>query len=136
MEKKTALKAAAASAALAGSLLVIAPAASAASCPSGQVAIAGGCGTVVGTLPDQSHGTTGSVVPEVGVDFRDEHGHRTGSGLSNQDQFRYLDQKKDGLNGDGTLIKVRQTTKGKGGWGELYEGWIPVKYTQLPKMFT
>lgn len=91
-------------------------------CP--DVVVSGGQGTSIS-----------SVTPGVGVDFRDDNGNRTSSGLSNQDQFEYLNAKKPGKNGDGTLIKVKQITKGKGGWGSMYIGWIPVKYTQIPSMF-
>lgn len=76
-----------------------------------------------------------SVTPGVGVDFRDDNGRRTGSGLSNRDQFQYLGATKTGDGEDGALVKVRQITQGVGGWGDLYEGWIPVKYTARPDIF-
>ena len=95
-------------------------------------------GSVLATAPAASADgidTVSSVTPSVGVDFRDDHGNRTSSGLSNRDQFEYLNARRQGRSGDGMLIKVRQITHGKGGWGPLYTGWIPVKYTQLPSMF-
>ncbi|MBD3004553.1 hypothetical protein [Streptomyces sp. 5-10] len=67
------------------------------------------------------------------VDFRDSNGVKTGSGLSNRDQFQYLNEKK--TVGGVELIRVKQITKGMGGYGSLYEGWIPVNYTMLPSMF-
>ncbi len=94
-------------------------------------------GTVT-TCPDVTTFRTtviSSVTPAVGVDFRNDDGDRTASGLSSHDQFRFLHLTKEGKGGDGLLIKVRQTTQGKGGWGPLYEGWIPAKYTQIPSMF-
>jgi hypothetical protein len=116
--KKTAVAAAATAALLTGATLAIAPAAQAAP---------------AATSVDPN--TTSAVTPAVGVDFRDDHGNRTTSGISNRDQFEYLGVQREGKNGDGTLIKVRQLTNGRGGWGKLYTGWIPVKYTQLPSMF-
>jgi hypothetical protein len=119
-------------------------------CPPGQEQVAAfgktQCGTVT-EIPDppnqnqtgetggQADSTTSSVTPSVGVILRDDNGALTTSGLSNRDQFEYLGEKMDGKHGDGTLIKIRQTSTGMGGWGELREGWIPVKYTQLPTMF-
>ncbi|MCP9209510.1 hypothetical protein [Streptomyces cucumeris] len=131
MNKSTALKAAAASAVLAGSLAIGAPAASAAGCPEGQVKTSMGCGKT-------SKGTNSisSVTPAVGVDFRDASGNRTSSGLSNSDQFEWLGGKMTGKGDDGMLIEVRQVTHDMGGWGPLYQGWIPVKYTQLPGMWS
>lgn len=107
-------------------------------CPAGQDMTVFGCAKVQG-YPDQSSssGTNirSSITPAGGVDFRDSRGNRTGSGISNEDQFEWLGGKKPGKNGDGTLIEVKQVTHGKGGWGPLYQGWIPVKFTQLPSMF-
>lgn len=143
MNKKT-IAAGAAAAALAGTI-AIGGTASASSCPSGQVKTAYGCGTVTGEVKgEQGHptGTTSFVTPAVGVDFRDEDGNKTGSGFYPANAFEYLGKKKQGKNGDGTLILVRQMTKAndgasitQSGYGNLYKGWIPVKYTQVPEMF-
>jgi hypothetical protein len=75
-----------------------------------------------------------SVTPGVGVDFRDDNGNRTSSGLSSRDQFKYLGLKKVGKGEDGMLVKVEQITQGRGGWGELYIGWVPMKYTARPDL--
>lgn len=140
MEKKSALKAAVAGVALAGSLAVAAPAASATTCAKDQVVIGGQCGTVTSTLPDETRGsriTTGIRQDmTTGVTFRDDNGNRTSSGMAVKDQFNFLGPKKMGRNGDGMLVKVKQITKGQGGWGDLYIGWIPVKYTMAPQLFS
>lgn len=103
-------------------------------CPSGETHTVFGCAKVT-TAPDESTGTGTISAVTVNVSFRDEGGNKTGSGISTEDQFQWLGQKKPGKNGDGTLIKVKQITHGKGGWGPLYEGWIPVKFTQAPALF-
>lgn len=105
-------------------------------CSPGQVLTSFGCGTVTATAPDTVRGGTGiTSATTVNVDFRDSRGNRTTSGISTQDQFEWLGGKKQGKDGDGTLIEVQQTTEHKGGWGPLYKGWIPMKYTQAPVMF-
>jgi hypothetical protein len=105
-------------------------------CPVGEVFANGGCGKVVQTLPDEKRQGTGTIsAVTVDVDFRNGDGERTNSGISTEDQFEWLGGKKPGRDGDGELIEVRQITQGKGGWGPLYQGWIPVKYTQIPQMF-
>lgn len=142
MNKKT-IATTAAAAALAGTV-ALGGAASASSCPSGQVKTAYGCGQVTGEIKgEQGHptGITSFVTPAVGVDFRDENGNKTGSGFYPANAFEYLGKKKHGKNGDGTLILVRQLTRHDGpgitqsGYGSLYKGWIPAKYTQAPSMF-
>lgn len=135
--KKNAAAASLAAVSLAGGLLAAAPAASAAPCDGQSVSVS----VTDPATGDKRQGTAtscteagqigsviGFVTPAVGVDFRDDNGNRTTSGLSPRDQFKYLGQRKVGINGDGTLIKVRQITQGMGGWGDLYEGWIPEKY--------
>lgn len=105
-------------------------------CKVGEVLTSFGCGNVT-TAPDESHrrGTGSTSAVTTAVTFRDARGNRTGSGLGIEDQFEWLGSKKQGKNGDGPLIEVRQITHGKGGWGPLYEGWIPAKYTQIPSMW-
>jgi hypothetical protein len=104
-------------------------------CKLGEVATSLGCGKVTQTLPDETKGGSTTSAVTVPVDFRDADGNRTSSGLGVNDQFHWLGGKKQGKNGDGLLIEIRQTTHGGGGWGPLYEGWIPVKFTQIPSMF-
>lgn len=143
MNKKT-IATTAAAAALAGTV-ALGGVASASSCPSGQVKTAYGCGQVTGEIKgEQGHptGISSFVTPAVGVDFRDENGNKTGSGFYPANAFEYLGKKKHGKNGDGTLILVRQMTKAQdgasitqSGYGNLYKGWIPAKYTQIPSMF-
>lgn len=143
MNKKT-IAAGAAAAAIAGTI-ALGGTASATDCKPGQLKTAYGCGDVTGEIKgEQGHptGTTSFVTPSVGVDFRDELGRKTGSGFYPANGFEYLGRKKHGINGDGTLILVRQMTRAKdgpsvtqSGYGTLYMGWIPVKYTQLPSMF-
>lgn len=105
-------------------------------CSAGQEMTAYGCATVT-DAPDitRGHGTVSSVTPSSGVVFRDENGNRTNSGLSPRDKFMYVGQKMQGKGNDGTLILVKQITKGVGGWGPLYLAWIPVKYTANPGAF-
>lgn len=142
MNKKT-IAAGAAAAALAGTI-ALGGVASASGCPSGQVKTAMGCGTVTGEVKGEQGfhtGITSFVTPSVGVDFRDEAGNKTGSGFYPANAFEYLGKKKHGKNGDGTLILVRQLTRAddgsvtQSGYGSLYKGWIPEKYTQAPEMF-
>lgn len=141
MNKKT-LAAGAAAVALTGTLIAGGTAA-ASDCPAGQTKTAMGCGTVQNSAETGFHtGTTSFVTPAVGVDFRDDSGRKTGSGFYPANAFEYLGKKKHGINGDGTLILVRQMTKKKdgagitqSGYGSLYRGWIPAKYTQVPSMF-
>lgn len=140
---KTSIAAGAAAIALTGSL-ALAGTASADSCKPGQVKTAYGCGDVTGEIKGEQGKSTGIrsfVTPAVGVDFRDEDGNKTGSGFYPANSFEYLGKKKQGKNGDGVLILVRQETKQdspmvvQSSYGTLYKGWIPVKYTQIPSMF-
>ncbi|MER6605754.1 hypothetical protein ABT282_07515 [Streptomyces sp. NPDC000927] len=93
-------------------------------------------GTVT-ECPDTSTRSTGgtisSITPSEGVDFRNNNGFKTGSGLSNRDRFRYLGETRT-FNGE-VMIRVKQITSGMGGYGSLYEGWIPVRFTANPSMF-
>lgn len=107
-------------------------------CPDGQEKTLFGCATVTNApdvTVDKGYGSISRVTPSGGVDFRDEDRNRTDSGLSPQDRFQYVGQKVEGKNGDGPLILVKQLTKGKGGWGPRYLGWIPIKYTENPSLF-
>jgi len=142
MNKKT-IAAGAAAAALAGTI-ALGGTAAADSCKPGQVQTAYGCGDVTGEIKGEQGKPTGIrsfVTPAVGVDFRDEDGNKTGSGFYPANSFEYLGKKKQGKNGDGVLILVRQETKQdsptvvQSGYGTIYKGWIPVKYTQIPSMF-
>jgi hypothetical protein len=142
VNKKT-IAAGAAAAALAGTL-VMGGTAAASDCKPGQVKIMGQCGDVTGEIKGEQGVETGInsfVTPAVGVDFRDENGNKTGSGFYPVNAFEYLGKKKQGINGDGTLILVRQLTRQdpgtvvQSGYGSLYRGWIPVKYTQAPELF-
>lgn len=152
MNKKTAAASLAATVALTGTLFVLSPAAQAAGpCPSGQKAVVSyeqrhnpvsgktERATITECKPevtgDGRAGAVSSVKPAVGVDFRDDEGNRTASGLSPRDEFQYMGMKREGKNGDGTLILVKQLTQGKGGWGPVYFAWIPVKYTVDPSLF-
>lgn len=142
MNKKT-IAAGAATLALTGSL-AFAGTAAASDCKPGQVKVMGQCGDVTGEIKGEQGretGITSYVTPAVGVDFRDEAGNKTGSGFYPVNLFEYLGKKKHGKNGDGTLILVRQLTRDdpgtvvQSGYGDLYRGWIPVKYTQAPELF-
>ena len=108
-------------------------------CPAGQEMSVMGCAKVThhpsGRKGTGTHSAVDGRKAPSGVDLRDGNGNRTTSGLGPDDQFEWLGGKKPGKNGDGTLIEVKQVTTGKGGWGPLYEGWIPVKFTQIPSMF-
>jgi hypothetical protein len=132
---ETAAAKAAATAVLAGSA-TLGVGVAASDCPSGQEMTVWGC-AVVKTAPDETirRGTGTISATTVAVTFRDENGNRTDSGLGAEDQFEWLGGRKPGKNGDGQLIEVKQITTGKGGWGSLYQGWIPAKYTQIPSMF-
>ncbi|MFE0472539.1 hypothetical protein ACFW2V_13085 [Streptomyces sp. NPDC058947] len=105
-------------------------------CPTGQEMTVMGCAKVTDYEDETVQQGTGShSAVTVDVTFRDDQGNRTTSGMSSQDQFEWLGGKKPGKNGDGMLIEVKQISRGKGGWGPLYQGWIPVKYTHIPRMF-
>jgi len=104
-------------------------------CPAGQEMTVVGCAEVTHHPDETKWGTGTNSATTVAVDFRDQNGNRTNSGMGAEDQFEWLGGRKPGKNGDGMLIEVKQTTTGKGGWGSLYQGWIPVKYTQIPSMF-
>lgn len=108
---------------------------SVADCPTGQEMTVVGCAKVTHHSDDSGRGTGSHSATTVSVYFRDADGNKTDSGLGPGDQFEWLGGKKMGKNGDGMLVEIRQTTTGKGGWGSLYEGWIPMKYTQTPRLF-
>lgn len=152
MNKKTTAASVAAAVALTGSLFVLAPSATAAGpCKAGEKVVISyeqrynptngkterakitECKSEI--TGNGQAGAISSVKPAVGVDFRDDEGNRTASGLSPRDEFQFMGMKREGKNGDGTLILVKQLTEGKGGWGPVYFAWIPVKYTVDPTLF-
>jgi hypothetical protein len=77
-----------------------------------------------------------SVRTSVTVDTHllDNNLQKTGSGLVPADRFEYLGEKFPGPDGK-MYIAIKQITTGKGGWGEKYQGWIPVENTIDPDMF-
>ena len=79
--------------------------------------------------------TTGAPAPNTGgLIFRDKNGRDLGSGMGENDQFEWLGRKT--VTADGTkLIYVKQTTRGVGGWGSLYEGWVRSQFTLAPQQF-
>lgn len=135
MNKKT-IAAGAAAAALAGTI-AMGTTASASPCPSGQVKVAGSCGVVTGTSPDEykgRHVQSGPARGTGGLIFRSENGFDLGSGMGEEDQFIWEGKKH--TTADGTkLIYVKQTTRGVGGWGPLYEGWVRQEFTMAPELF-
>jgi hypothetical protein len=69
-----------------------------------------------------------------GLIFRDKNGNDLGSGMGEGDTFQYLNQKT--TTADGTkLIYVEQITKGNGGWGNLYKGWVRQQYIGVPSAY-
>lgn len=67
-----------------------------------------------------------------GLILRDIKGKDLGSGIGEKQSFEFVNC---GPTGSG-LIRVRQLTRGEGGgWGDLYEGHVRAKFTQLPDMF-
>lgn len=69
-----------------------------------------------------------------GLIFRDKNGNDLGSGMGEGDTFQYLNQKT--TTADGTkLIYVEQITKGNGGWGSLYKGWVRQQYIGIPSAY-
>lgn len=135
MNKKT-IAAGAAAAALAGTI-ALGGTASASSCPSGQVKVMGQCGTVTSTEADEKGGRnvqSGPARGTGGLIFRDENGRDLGSGMGENDQFVWNGKKH--TTADGTkLIYVKQVTRGVGGWGSLYEGWVRQQFTMAPALF-
>jgi hypothetical protein len=79
--------------------------------------------------------TTSSPAPGTGgLIFRDENGRDLGSGMGESDQFEWMGRKATAPNGT-KLIYVKQTTRGVGGWGSLYEGWVRAQFTMAPQFF-
>ncbi|WGV35718.1 hypothetical protein SEA_FRANKENWEENIE_24 [Streptomyces phage Frankenweenie] len=69
-----------------------------------------------------------------GLIFRDQNGRDLGSGMGEGDTFQYLDRKT--TTADGTkLIYVKQITKGNGGWGNLYQGWVRQQFVGVPSAY-
>lgn len=93
-------------------------------CPDATVSNSNGVG-VTTSAPAQGTG---------GLIFRDENGRDLGSGMGENDQFDWLGRKA--VTADGTkLIYVKQITRGVGGWGSLYEGWVRAQFTMAPQLF-
>lgn len=100
----------------AGTVLVVAPSASA----SDEVIPSTG---VVTSWPA---GGTGGLI------LRDERGNDLGSGIGEGQDFEFVEC---GPAGSG-LIRVNQLTRGEGGgWGPLYEGYVKIEWTMRPSQF-
>ncbi|QBZ71918.1 hypothetical protein SEA_KRADAL_19 [Streptomyces phage Kradal] len=83
---------------------------------------------------DQGITTSAPAAGTGGLIFRDANGRDLGSGIGEEDQFEWYGQKK--TLADGTvLIYVKQSTRGGGGWGSLYSGWVRAQFTQAPVLF-
>lgn len=68
-----------------------------------------------------------------GLILRDKHGNDLGSGIGEGQDFEFT---MCGEKGSG-LVKIRQLTRGTGGgWGNLYEGYVKIRWTSAPVMFT
>lgn len=81
----------------------------------------------------KGNGTVSAPAPGTGgLIFRDAQGRDLGSGMGEGDQFEFI---KHGPAGSG-LIYVKQITKGMGGWGTEYIGYVKVKYTMAPELFS
>lgn len=67
-----------------------------------------------------------------GLILRDKKGHDLGSGIGENQNFEF---NECGPKGSG-LIYVEQLKWGSGGgWGDLYTGYVKIKYTKKPGMF-
>lgn len=91
-------------------------------CP--DVTVSSGNGVTTGA-PAQNTG---------GLIFRDQNGRDLGSGMGENDQFEWEGRKATARNGE-KLIYVKQITRGVGGWGSLYEGWVRAEFTLTPQQF-
>lgn len=64
-----------------------------------------------------------------GLIFRDEKGNDLGSGMGESDRFR-ITGKAVKVGGE-YLVEVEQVTRGQGGWGDLYKGYVKLAYTDV-----
>ena len=70
-----------------------------------------------------------------GLVLRDHNGADLGSGIGEGDRFTWSGERRR-LPGGTVLVKVTQDTRGGGGWGPLYSGWVRAAYTSDPSMFS
>lgn len=103
-----------------GTVLTVAPAASAQSTLRDPQAVRGS----ITSWPAQGTG---------GLILRDRHGNDLGSGIGEGQDFEFT---ACGDEGSG-LVKVRQLTRGTGGgWGSLYDGYVKIEWTSAPVLFS
>lgn len=88
-----------------------------------------GSGTVI------KSGTSWPASGTGGLILRDRYGNNTGSGIGeNQDfKFRWCGPKGSGLI---FVTQLKRGNEGGGGWGSAYSGYVKKQYTQLPSMWS
>lgn len=119
---KTVIASTAAATALAASIAFASPAAAENGCPAGQMPLAGNCHEAVFTTYQ-----TGRPAPGTGgLIFRDENGNDLGSGMGENDRFMLTGRAstRDSVK----YVEVEQTTRGHGGWGSLYKGYVKAQF--------
>lgn len=119
---RTTLVAASAATAIAASLALAAPAAADNGCPAGQMPLSGTCHESTFYPIQSGHPAPGTG----GLIFRDKNGNDLGSGMGESDRFTLTGSAStiDGIK----YIEVEQTTRGHGGWGSLYRGYVKAQY--------
>ena len=139
--KKLVLTVMAATVTAAGTVLTVAPSASARSCSAEVEATSQQYNTdgLADRLECREDGSpaTGTITswPAVGTGgliLRDENGNDLGSGIGEGQDFEFI---QCGPEGSG-LVKVNQLTRGSGGgWGDLYSGYVKAEWTMAPGQF-
>jgi hypothetical protein len=139
--KKIVLTVMAATVTAAGTVLTVAPSASAANCSAEVEATSQQYNTdgLADRLECREDGSpaTGTITswPAVGTGgliLRDENGNDLGSGIGEGQDFEFI---QCGPEGSG-LVKVNQLTRGSGGgWGDLYSGYVKAEWTMAPGQF-
>lgn len=139
--KKIVLTVLAATATAAGTVLTVAPSASARDCSAEIEATSQQYNTdgLAQNLECDGDGNlaTGTITswPAVGTGgliLRDENGNDLGSGIGEGQDFEFIEC---GPAGSG-LIMVNQLTRGSGGgWGSLYSGYVKAEWTMMPSQF-
>ena len=119
---KTTIATATAATALAASSAFAPPAAADNGCPAGQMPLGGTCHDAVFYPVEDGRPAPGTG----GLIFRDRNGNDLGSGMGENDRFPLPGNAStvDGVK----YIEVEQTTRGHGGWGSLYRGYVKAQF--------
>lgn len=132
-KKKTLLASTAAVASLASSLIII-PSASAsepATCTKGTTWSSADNACLKPKYETYAQGRAKGVDS---LTFYDKNGNPTDSGMSARDTFQLtgIAATPKGKDGKETmLVEVRQTSRGQGGWGPSYQGFVLMKYVDF-----